>query len=114
MGVADARRWLAHRHKLLVELYAPRKVAPAASRYFNGCGVSGAMDLALLSPSRPILANAFGLAIGLSVFFFSLLRIHMQVASIMWVSIVITSIAALLLIPIFYSEENEKVKKKTV
>jgi len=78
--------------------------------YFRKQGLGGtdSVDSALLSLSRPILANAFGLAIGLSVLFFSPLRIHMQVASVMWVAMVISSMGALLLIPIFYSKGNKK------
>jgi len=77
--------------------------------YFRkqGLSVTDSVDSALLSLSRPILANAFGLSIGLSVFFFSPLRIHMQVASVMWVAMVVSSMGALLLIPIFYSSRNE-------
>ena len=58
---------------------------------------------ALTTVSRPVLANAFGLAIGLSALFFSPLRIHTQAASVMWVAMVVSSTAALLLVPIFYS-----------
>ncbi|MFC2056958.1 RND family transporter [Chloroflexota bacterium] len=81
--------------------------------YFRkqGLGGTSSVDSALLSLSRPILANAFGLAIGLSVFFLSPLRIHIQVASIMWVAMVISSMAALLLIPIFYLGGNEHSEK---
>ena len=81
--------------------------------YFRRLGQGGAdsVDSALSSLSRPILANAFGLAIGLSVLFFSPLRLHMQVASIMWVAMVISSMGALLLVPIFYSRRNEKPEK---
>jgi predicted RND superfamily exporter protein len=73
--------------------------------YFRkrGLGRGESVDSALSSLSRPILANAFGLAIGLSVLFFSPLRIHMQAASVMWVAMVVSSMAALLLIPIFYT-----------
>jgi len=73
--------------------------------YFRkqGMGKGEAVNSALSSVSKPVLANAFGLAIGLSVLFFSPLRIHMQVASVMWVAMVVSSMAALLLIPIFYS-----------
>jgi len=73
--------------------------------YFRkqGLGRSESVDAALSSVSRPVLANAFGLAIGLSILFFSPLRIHMQAASVMWVAMVVSSLAALLLIPIFYS-----------
>ena len=61
------------------------------------------MRAALTTVSRPVLANAFGLAIGLSALFFSPLRIHTQAASVMWVAMVVSSLAALLLEPIFYS-----------
>ena len=76
--------------------------------YFRkqGMGEGGSVNSALSSVSRPVLANAFGLAIGLSILFFSPLRIHMQVASVMWVAMVISSMAALLLIPIFYSRSR--------
>ncbi len=82
--------------------------------YFRKQGQGGkeSVDSALSSLSRPILANAFGLAIGLSVFFFSPLRIHMQVASVMWVAMVVSSMGALLLIPLFYSRGNDQPEKK--
>ena len=60
--------------------------------------------LALTSVTRPVLANAFGLAIGMSVLFFSPLNLHLQAASIMWVAMVVSSLAALLLIPIIYTK----------
>ena len=84
--------------------------------YFRKQGLGGtdSVDSALLSLSRPILANAFGLSIGLSVFFFSPLRIHMQVASVMWVAMVVSSMGALFLIPFFYSKGNAKPKEKTI
>jgi len=73
--------------------------------YFRKQGVDGrdAVSSALSSVSKPILANAFGLAIGLSVLFLSPLRIHMQAASVMWVAMMVSSMAALLLTPMFYS-----------
>ena len=66
---------------------------------------------ALTTVSRPVLANAFGLAIGLSALFFSPLRIHTQAAAVMWVAMVVSSMAALLLVPIFYSGRRRKQKK---
>jgi len=66
---------------------------------------------ALRSVSRPILANAFGLAIGLSALFFSPLLIHTHVASVMWVAMVVSSLAALFLIPIFYTGRKANEKK---
>ena len=77
--------------------------------YFQKQGLDRkkSIDSALASVSRPVLANAFGLAIGMSALFFSPLRIHMQAASVMWVAMVVSSTAALLLIPIFYSEVHK-------
>jgi predicted RND superfamily exporter protein len=69
----------------------------------QGLSRGDSVEAALSVVTRPILANAFGLGVGLSVLFFSPLRIHMQVASVMWVAMVVSSLAALLLIPIFYS-----------
>ncbi|MFC2043702.1 RND family transporter [Chloroflexota bacterium] len=73
--------------------------------YFQKQGLSStdSVDSAILSLSRPILANALGLAIGLSVLFLSPLALHIQIASIMWVAMIISSMGALLLIPLFYS-----------
>ena len=65
------------------------------------------VDLALSTVSKSILANAFGLAIGLSVMFLSPLRIHLQVAAVMWVAMVVSSLAALLLVPFFYRGGEE-------
>jgi len=82
--------------------------------YFRrqGMGRGESVNAALSTVSRPVLANAFGLAIGLSILFFSPLRIHMQVATVMWVAMVVSSLAALLLIPIFYvGRRSGKVKK---
>ena len=72
--------------------------------YFRkeGMGDSESVDSAVSSVSRPVLANAFGLAIGLSVLFFSPIRLHFHAASIMWVAMIVSSMAALLLIPTFY------------
>jgi len=81
--------------------------------YFRkrGLGNIESVDSALASLSKPILANAFGLAIGLSVLFFSPLRIHMQAASVMWVAMMVSSMAALFLIPIFYARKRSRKPK---
>jgi len=73
--------------------------------YYRGRGMSRqeSVSSALNTVSRPVLANAFGLAIGFSALFFSPLQIHIQAASVMWVAMVVSSMAALLLVPIFYA-----------
>jgi predicted RND superfamily exporter protein len=63
---------------------------------------------AITTVSRPVLANAFGLAIGLSSLFFSPLRIHTQAASVMWVAMAVSSLAALTLLPQFYAGRRKK------
>lgn len=68
------------------------------------------VDSALTTVSRPVLANAFGLAIGFSGMFLSPLHIHTQAASVMWVAMVVSSMAALLLVPIFYRIGDKKPK----
>jgi predicted RND superfamily exporter protein len=65
------------------------------------------VDAALSSVSRPVLGNALGLALGLSVLFFSPIRIHFHAASVMWVAMIVSSSAALLLIPLFYAGRRE-------
>jgi predicted RND superfamily exporter protein len=48
---------------------------------------------------KPIVANALGIAIGLSALVFSPLAIHGQVTAIMWVSMTTAALSALLIIP---------------
>jgi predicted RND superfamily exporter protein len=78
--------------------------------YYRARGMNReeSVNAALTTVSRPVLANAFGLAIGLSAMFFSPLRIHMQAASVMWVAMVVSSMAALLLVPQFYRSRKKK------
>jgi predicted RND superfamily exporter protein len=72
----------------------------------NGMDDAESVNSALSSVSRPVLANAFGLAIGLSALFFSPIRLHFHAAAIMWVAMMVSSMAALLLIPIFYTRRK--------
>ena len=74
----------------------------------EGLGKRESIDSALHSVARPVMANALGLSIGLSVLFFSPLQIHIQAAAIMWVAMMVASLAALLLIPVFYAGRKEK------
>lgn len=50
----------------------------------------------------PILANALGIALGLSALFLSPLRPHMQISMIMWVSMIVAALSALIVIPALY------------
>jgi predicted RND superfamily exporter protein len=74
----------------------------------RGLNRDESVTAAISTVSRPVLANAFGLAIGLSSLFFSPLRIHTQAASVMWVAMVVSSLAALTLLPQFYAGRRKK------
>lgn len=75
--------------------------------YYKGQGLGrlDAVNSSLATVSRPILTNALGLSIGFSALFFSPLFIHIQAASVMWVAMIVSSMAALLLVPVFYSKK---------
>jgi len=77
----------------------------------RGADRSKAVEQALSTVSRPILANALGLIAGYSAFFFSPLKIHAHAGAVMWVAMLVSSLAALLLVPIFFSGKG-KVKKE--
>jgi len=79
----------------------------------NGMDDAESVNSALSSVSRPVLANAFGLAIGLSALFFSPIRLHFHAAAIMWVAMMVSSMAALLLIPIFYRRRKRAQPENT-
>jgi len=51
------------------------------------------------SAGRPIIANALGIAVGLSALFLSPLKPHGQIAAIMWVAMITGAATALLIIP---------------
>ncbi|MES0328800.1 MAG: efflux RND transporter permease subunit [Dehalococcoidales bacterium] len=77
--------------------------------YYRKLGSEPGEDVikALSTVSRPILANALGLIAGYSAFFFSPLKIHAHAGAVMWVAMVVSSMAALLLVPIFYSRKKK-------
>ncbi len=77
--------------------------------YYRELGSERGEDVikALSTVSRPILANALGLIAGYSAFFFSPLKIHAHAGAVMWVAMVVSSMAALLLVPIFYSRKKK-------
>ena len=54
----------------------------------RGLSSSEAVDRAYTYTVRPILANAFGLALGLSALQFSPLQIHSYVSTLMWISMI--------------------------
>ncbi len=54
---------------------------------------------AIDSAGRPIVANALGIAVGLTALWLSPLKIHPQISMIMWVSMTAAALTALLVIP---------------
>jgi len=74
----------------------------------RGANRGEAVRQALSTVSRPILANALGLIAGYSAFFFSPLKIHAHAGAVMFVSMLVSSMAALLLVPIFFSGKEKK------
>lgn len=71
------------------------------SRYQRS-GEVNFIDKTLDTVAKPIITNAFGLAIGLTVYLLSPFKIHSQLSAIIWLTMVVSSMAALLLIPQFY------------
>jgi predicted RND superfamily exporter protein len=60
--------------------------------------------------SKPILTNAFGISLGLSVLLFSPLMIHTYVSSLMWVAMIISVLMTLTLIPTILIGLKQKIK----
>jgi len=58
-----------------------------------------AVSKAYAFSSRPIIANALGFAVGLSVLMLSPLKIHLYVSLLMWVSMVLSSVLSLSFLP---------------
>jgi hypothetical protein len=61
---------------------------------------------AIDSAGRPILANALGIAAGMSGLWLSPFRIHGHISMIMWVTMICAALAALLIIPAFSRAEG--------
>ena len=55
---------------------------------------------------RPIMANALGIAIALTALLFSPLRPHHHISGIMWVSMIVAALGALLVIPALMPKEG--------
>jgi len=65
----------------------------------QGLSSPQAVEKAYGFSSRPIIANALGFSIGLSVLLISPLKVHFYVSSLMWVSMVLSSFLSLSLLP---------------
>ena len=61
-----------------------------------------AIDMAFKNSSRPIIANAVGISLGLSSLVFSPLTIHFNVSMLMWVSMIVSVVLTLTLLPFIF------------
>jgi len=68
-------------------------------KYYLKIEKNNALHRTFKSASKPILANALGLAIGLTALFFSPLTTHSYLAGIMWVTMLTSSFVSLTLLP---------------
>lgn len=73
-------------------------------RHFLKEGMSNleAIDMSYQYASRPIMTNAFGISLGLSIMMFSPLTIHFNVSVLMWVSMIVSVFVTLTLLPTLY------------
>lgn len=78
-------------------------------RYFikEGNTKHEAVEKAYQNASRPIIANALGISIGLSILMFSPLTIHFDVSILMWVSMIVSVMVTLTLLPTLFRHEKK-------
>jgi predicted RND superfamily exporter protein len=67
-----------------------------------------AIEKAYKNSSRPIITNALGISLGLSILMLSPLTIHFNVATLMWVSMVVSVLITLTLLPFIFSLRKQK------
>ncbi|AIO18499.1 MMPL family protein [Candidatus Izimaplasma bacterium HR1] len=67
-----------------------------------------AIDKAYSNSSRPIIANALGISLGLSIMVLSPLTIHFNVSMLMWVSMIVSVVLTLTLLPFIFKKRGGK------
>ncbi len=67
--------------------------------YYYDKRVNNAADLAFEYVQKPVIANALGLALGLSSLLFSPLQFHTYLSMLMWVTMIISSYVSLTFLP---------------
>ena len=66
-------------------------------------------QLAFKNVSRPVIANALGISLGLSVLMLSPLTIHLNVSILMWVGMIVSVFVTLTFLPFIFSiKKHEK------
>lgn len=78
-------------------------------QYYKKEGYSNneAIELSYSNSARPIITNALGISLGLSIMMLSPLTIHLNVAILMWVSMIISVVVTLTFLPTIF-----KIKKR--
>lgn len=72
----------------------------------KGVSCNEAADRAYGFSARPIIANALGFSIGLTVLMLSPLKVHFYVSSLMWVSMILSGFLSLTLLPTLLKRFN--------
>ena len=67
-----------------------------------------AINKAYNNSSRPIIANALGISLGLSSLVLSPLTIHFNVSMLMWVSMIVSVVLTLTLLPLIFKKSGGK------
>jgi len=67
-----------------------------------------AVNKAYQNSSRPIITNALGISLGLSVLIFSPLTIHFNLSMLMWVSMIVSVVLTLTLLPFILKKKRGK------
>jgi len=73
----------------------------------EGFSKSEAVDEAYKNSSRPIITNALGISLGLSIMIFSPLNIHFNVSVLMWASMIVSVLVTLTLLPTIFKIEKK-------
>ncbi len=67
-----------------------------------------AIEKAYKNTSRPIITNALGISLGLSILMLSPLTIHFNVSVLMWISMTISVLITLTLLPFIFSKNRNR------
>ncbi len=74
----------------------------------QGLSKEDAVSQAYQNSSRPIITNALGISLGLSMMMLSPLNIHFNVSVLMWVSMVVSVLVTLTFLPTIFRGRNNK------
>lgn len=81
-------------------------------RFLQKRGSEAPAEEAMRFVATPVLANALGLSIGFTVMLFSPLQIHTTLSLLMWVTMVLSSLLSLVLLPTMLGRRERKIGVK--